>query len=154
EKGVRRLADKGIQVIWQTGKNFGNRGEKAAEGLKGVVVTQFISDMASAYRSADVVVSRAGAGSISELQALGKPCILVPSPNVAEDHQTFNARALSDIGAAILVKDAEAREHLVDEAIALFGDNAKREEMSRKIQAMALTDSAAHIADEVEKILA
>ncbi|MDE5975547.1 MAG: undecaprenyldiphospho-muramoylpentapeptide beta-N-acetylglucosaminyltransferase, partial [Muribaculaceae bacterium] len=95
EKGVRRLADKGIQVIWQTGKNFGNRGEKAAEGLKGVVVTQFISDMASAYRSADVVVSRAGAGSISELQALGKPCILVPSPNVAEDHQTFNARALS-----------------------------------------------------------
>ena len=153
EKGVRRLADKGIQVIWQTGKNFGNRGEKAAEGLKGVVVTQFISDMASAYRSADVVVSRAGAGSISELQALGKPCILVPSPNVAEDHQTFNARALSDIGAAILVKDAEAREHLVDEAIALFGDNAKREEMSRKIQAMALTDSAAHIADEVCNIL-
>ncbi len=107
EAGVKKIVDDGIQLIWQTGKNFGNRGPLAAKGLKGVVVTPFISDMASAYRAADVVISRAGAGSISELQNLGKPAILVPSPNVAEDHQTHNARALSDRGAAILVTDVE-----------------------------------------------
>lgn len=153
EKGLKKLVDNGIQVIWQTGKNFGNRGIEAAKGMKGVVVTPFISNMAAAYRSADVVVSRAGAGSISELQALGKPSVLVPSPNVAEDHQTFNARALSDKGAAILVKDIDARDSLVDTVLALIKDADRCKEMSEKIQSMALTDSAAVIADEVEKIL-
>ena len=95
ESGIRRLNEAGIQVIWQTGKNFGDRGTKAAKNLKGIVVTKFISDMAAAYAAADLVVSRAGAGSISELELLGKPAILVPSPNVAEDHQPKNARALS-----------------------------------------------------------
>ncbi|MDE6008403.1 MAG: undecaprenyldiphospho-muramoylpentapeptide beta-N-acetylglucosaminyltransferase [Muribaculaceae bacterium] len=153
EKGLKKLVDNGIQVIWQTGKNFGNRGIEAAKGMKGVVVTPFISNMAAAYRSADVVVSRAGAGSISELQALGKPSVLVPSPNVAEDHQTFNARALSDKGAAILVKDIDARDSLVDTVLALIKDEGRCKEMSEKIKSMALTDSAAVIADEVEKIL-
>ncbi|MDE6792042.1 MAG: undecaprenyldiphospho-muramoylpentapeptide beta-N-acetylglucosaminyltransferase, partial [Muribaculaceae bacterium] len=153
EKGLKKLVDNGIQVIWQTGKNFGNRGTEAAKGMKGVVVTPFISNMAAAYRSADVVVSRAGAGSISELQALGKPSVLVPSPNVAEDHQTFNARALSDKGAAILVKDIDARDSLVDTVLALIKDEGRCKEMSEKIKSMALTDSAAVIADEVEKIL-
>lgn len=153
EKGIKKLVDHGIQVIWQTGKNFGNRGVEAAKGLKGVVVTPFISDMASAYRGADLVISRAGAASISELQALGKPVILVPSPNVAEDHQTHNALALSQRGAAILVKDEEARETLVDRAISLISNNENLKEMSQKISEMAITDSARRIGDEVEKIL-
>ena len=90
EQGLASLNKAGIQVIWQTGKNFGDRGAKAAKGLEGVVVTPFISDMGKAYAAASLVVSRAGAGSISELELLGKPAILVPSPNVAEDHQTKN----------------------------------------------------------------
>lgn len=153
EAGVKRLNDEGIQMIWQTGKNFGDRGNVAAKNLKGVVVTKFISDMAAAYAAADVVVSRAGAGSISELELLGKPCILVPSPNVAEDHQTKNARALSDKGAALLVTDAEAREKLVDEIISLIADKKQLEDMSKEIKKLALPDSDEKIVDEIVKIL-
>lgn len=153
EKGIKNLAAEGIQVIWQTGKNFGNRGIEAAKGLKGVVVTPFISDMASAYRGADLVISRAGAASISELQALGKACVLVPSPNVAEDHQTHNAMALVAKGAAILVKDSEARDTLVSTALTLLDNPGKLSEMSQKINEMAILNSASRIADEVEKLL-
>lgn len=153
EAGLQQLLDKGIQVIWQTGKNFGDRGSKAAKGKKGVVVTKFITDMASAYAAADLVISRAGAGSISELELLGKPCILVPSPNVAEDHQTKNARALSDRGAAVLVTDAEAPELLIPSAIALLEDKSKLHSMSEEISKLALRNSDEKIADEVVKIL-
>lgn len=153
EKGIKRIADKGIQVIWQTGKNFGDRGPAAARGIKGVVVTPFISDMASAYRAADLVVGRAGAGSISELQVLGKAAILVPSPNVAEDHQTHNARALSERGAAVLVTDAEARDILVDTAIGLIGDKKKLADMQVRILEMGIADSDERIADEVCTLL-
>lgn len=153
EKGIKKLASLGIQVIWQTGKSFGNRGPEAAKGLKGVVVTQFISDMASAYKGADLVISRAGAASISELQALGKPAILVPSPNVAEDHQTHNAMALVNRGAALLVSDAEARDKLIDTACTLIGQPEKLEQMSKNIAEMGITDSAARICREVIKIL-
>lgn len=153
EEGIRRLADAGIQVIWQTGKNFGERGQNAAKGLKGVVVTPFITDMANAYKAATLVIARAGAGSISELQLLGKPVILVPSPNVAEDHQTHNARALSDRGAAVLITDAEAREKLVDEAMTLIANVPLLNQMESEILKMALNDSDALIADEVVKIL-
>lgn len=153
EKGIKSIADKGIQVIWQTGKNFGDRGPAAARGIKGVVVTPFISDMASAYRAADLVVGRAGAGSISELQALGKPVILVPSPNVAEDHQTHNARALSERGAAVLVTDAEARDILVDTAIGVIGDKKKLADMQARILEMGIADSDERIADEVCTLL-
>ena len=153
EAGIRRLYEDGIQVIWQTGKNFGDRGTAAAKNLNGVVVTKFISDMAAAYAAADVVVSRAGAGSISELELLGKPCILVPSPNVAEDHQTKNARALSDKGAAMLVTDAEARTRLIDEIILLINDKERLEDMSRRIKQLALPDSDEKIVDEILKII-
>lgn len=153
EKGLRRLLDNGVQVIWQTGKNFGDRGTKTAKGFKGVVVTQFISDMASAYAAADLVISRAGAGSISELELLGKACILVPSPNVAEDHQTKNALALSEKGAAELVPDSEARERLVDTALELISDKNRLKSMQEKISEMALRDSDERIADEVIKII-
>lgn len=153
EAGLKKLVGKGYQVIWQTGKNFGDRGPAAAKGLKGVVVTPFITDMAAAYAAADLVVSRAGAGSISELQVLGKPAILVPSPNVAEDHQTHNARALSDRGAAVLVTDADAPSQLVDKASELLGDSNRLSEMAAKISSMALRDSDRIIADEVCEIL-
>lgn len=153
EAGIRRLYEEGIQVIWQTGKNFGDRGTVAAKNLNGVVVTKFISDMAAAYAAADVVVSRAGAGSISELELLGKPCILVPSPNVAEDHQTKNARALSDKGAALLVTDAEARTRIVDEILLLINDKDRLENMSRQIKQLALPDSDEKIVDEILKII-
>lgn len=153
ETRIKDLVAAGIQLIWQTGKNFGNRGTEVAKGLKGVVVTQFITDMASAYKSADLVVSRAGAASISELQALGKPAVLVPSPNVAEDHQTHNAKALSDIGAAALVRDAEARDKLIDEVLELISNKEKLDDMSQKISRMATHDSDMRIADEVCRIL-
>lgn len=153
EQGLRRLAESGLQVIWQTGKNFGDRGLQAAKGLKGVVVTKFITDMAAAYAAADLVVSRAGAGSISELELLGKPCVLVPSPNVAEDHQTKNAMALVERDAAVLVTDAEARERLVDTVLELMADKRRLESMSANISALALRDSDERIADEVERII-
>lgn len=153
EAGIRRLYDEGIQVIWQTGKNFGERGTAAVKHLNGIVVTKFISDMAAAYAAADLVVSRAGAGSISELELLGKPCILVPSPNVAEDHQTKNARALSDKGAALLVTDAEAREKLVEDIIGLIHDKGRLQQMSMEIKRLALPDSDEKIVDEIVKIL-
>ena len=153
EKDIKELASKGIQVIWQTGKNFGNRGSEAVKGMKGMVVTPFISDMGAAYKGADLVISRAGAASISELQALGKPAILVPSPNVAEDHQTFNAMALVEKDAAVLVKDAEAREKLVETAISLISNPDKLRQMSDNISAMAITDSAKRIGDEVCRLL-
>lgn len=149
EKDVQRLADAGLQVIWQTGKYFGDRGEKAAAGRKGIVVTKFISDMASAYAAADLVVSRAGAGSISELQLLGKAAILVPSPNVAEDHQTKNALALVDKEAALYVKDAEAGDRLLDLAIATVQQPDTLNRLSNHIARLAFKDSANVIAREV-----
>lgn len=153
EARLRDLTDRGIQVIWQTGKNFGDRGPKAAKGLKGTVVTQFINDMASAYAAADLVVSRAGASSISELQNLGKPCVLVPSPNVAEDHQTKNALALVNKDAAVMVADAEAQAKLVDTVLTLIGDKERLAAMERNIAAMALTRSDDKIVEEIVKIL-
>jgi UDP-N-acetylglucosamine--N-acetylmuramyl-(pentapeptide) pyrophosphoryl-undecaprenol N-acetylglucosamine transferase len=153
EGGLEKILNAGFQLIWQTGKNFGDRGPCAAKGKRGVVVTSFITDMASAYAAADLVVSRAGAGSISELELLGKPCILVPSPNVAEDHQTKNARALSDVGAAILITDADARGSLVDTAVRTMADRRTLESMSSAISRLALRESDQRIVDEVIKIL-
>ncbi len=109
--------------------------------------------MGNAYAAANLVVSRAGAGSISELQILGKPCILVPSPNVAEDHQTKNALALVDKNAAIMVTDADAGETLADTVISLAADKKKLEAMSRNIAAMAMRDSDEAIVDEILKII-
>lgn len=153
EKGIRSLVDAGCQVIWQTGKSFLPRAKEAAKGLKGVVVAPFISDMAAAYAAATLVISRAGAGSISELEVLGKPVILVPSPNVAEDHQTKNALALSTRGAAMLIPDAESRQRLVNETIRLISDNDALRSMSDNIRKLALTGSDEKIVDEIVKIL-
>lgn len=122
--------------------------------MKGIVVTQFLTDMAAAYAAASLVVSRAGAGSISELELLGKPAILVPSPNVAEDHQTKNARALSDNGAAILVTDAQARQELVPAILKTMADTALLNSMGKAIRNLSLPGSDEKIVDEISKIIA
>lgn len=153
EKDLKRITDLGVQVIWQTGKSFHNRALAAAKGLKGVVVAPFVSDMAMAYAAASVVASRAGAGSISELEALGKPVVLVPSPNVAEDHQTKNAQALSTRNAAVLIPDADARNQLADALIDLIKDPKRREAMSENISKLALPNADEIIVDEIVKIL-
>lgn len=153
EAGVKSLADAGYQVIWQTGKSFIPRARAAAKGLKGVVVTPFVADMAAAYAAATLVVSRAGAGSISELEVLGLPVILVPSPNVAEDHQTKNARALESRGAAVLIPDVEARQRLVAEIQRIAANPDLLAEMSRNISNLALRKSDEKIVDEIVKIL-
>ncbi len=143
-----------VQFIWQTGKFYS---AEIAERLKGhemaqLKVLDFISDMAAAYRAADLVISRAGASSVSEFCLLGKPVILVPSPNVAEDHQTKNALALVHRDAALYVKDAEAKEQLLPLAIATVHDDAKLESLSKNVLKLALPDSARIIAQEVIKL--
>ena len=146
---IRKSED--IQLIWQTGKYYS---AEIAERMKGqelpnLVVTDFISDMGAAYKAADLVISRAGAGSISEFCLLGKPVVLVPSPNVAEDHQTKNALALVNKQAALYVKDKEATMLLLPLAIDTVKDAAKLASLSDNILKMALPDAADIIAKEV-----
>ena len=144
-----------VQVIWQTGKIYDQQCREAlqASGVKNVVQMPFISNMDMAYRAADLVVSRAGASSISELQLLGKAAILVPSPNVAEDHQTKNALALVNRGAAIMVTDADAVTALVDTMLDTVTDEEMVAQLGSNVEKMALRDAAEHIVDEVEKII-
>lgn len=144
-----------VQVVWQTGKFYDQQCKEALakSGVKSVIQMPFISNMDMAYRAADLVISRAGASSISELQLLGKPSILVPSPNVAEDHQTKNALALANRDAAIMVTDAEAPEKLVDAMLATVNDEDKLHSLSANVLRMALLNSAERIVDEVEKII-
>lgn len=144
-----------VQVVWQTGKFYDQQCKEALakSGVKNVIQMPFISNMDMAYRAADLVISRAGASSISELQLLGKPSILVPSPNVAEDHQTKNALALANRDAAIMVTDAEAPEKLVDAMLATVNDEDKLHSLSANVLRMALLNSAERIVDEVEKII-
>lgn len=153
EKGIPLFEKAGLQVIWQTGKRFSERAAKAVRGCKGIVTMPFIPDMAAAYAAADLVVSRAGAGTISELELLGKPCILVPSPNVAEDHQTKNAQALEKRGAAILIPDAQCPETLAQTAISLMNKPEHMAQMSQAIAALAYKDSDEKIADEIATLL-
>ena len=144
-----------VQVIWQTGKIYDQQCSEAlrVSNVKNVVQMPFISNMDMAYRAADLVVSRAGASSISELQLLGKAAILVPSPNVAEDHQTKNAMALVNRNAAIMVTDADAGAQLVDTMLATVADEVKTAELGNNVLQMALRDAAERIVDEVEKII-
>lgn len=142
------------QLIWQTGKYYHKEILERVKGreLPMVHITDFISDMGAAYRAADLVISRAGASSISEFCLIGKPVILVPSPNVAEDHQTKNALALVNRSAAIYVKDSEATTTLLPLALTTVSDEAQLKSLSKHILEMALPDSANIIADEVLKL--
>lgn len=150
-----KLKKSEVQVIWQTGKLYDEEAckllvDNPCENIKQM---PFIARMDMAYKAADLVISRAGASSISELCLLEKPVILVPSPNVAEDHQTKNAEALSTRGAALLIKDAEALEQLVPAAIDLVGQPEKLTAMSKAIATLAQRNSAARIVEIVCKIV-
>lgn len=151
--GLAELEKAGIQVVWQTGKTYYERCAAAAAGKESWLRCQaFLSDMATEYANADLVISRAGASSISELCLLGKPAILVPSPNVAEDHQTHNAMALVRKDAAVLVRDAEAGDQLVAEALKLITDTERLQTLSSNVLTLAQKDSARRIAEEVMKL--
>jgi UDP-N-acetylglucosamine--N-acetylmuramyl-(pentapeptide) pyrophosphoryl-undecaprenol N-acetylglucosamine transferase len=143
------------QFIWQTGKYYNKQimeRLKQHAPLANLVVTDFIADMGTAYRAADLVISRAGASSISEFCLIGKPVILVPSPNVAEDHQTKNAMALVNRQAAMFVKDADAPDTLLKLAVETVGDKEKLASLSSNIKQLALPDSADIIAKEVIRL--
>ncbi len=146
------LAKSDIQVVWQTGKGYIDMCRAAWEAAgkpANIEVHDFLSDMPDRYAQADLVISRAGASSISEICLLGKPSILVPSPNVAEDHQTHNAMALVNKEAAVLVRDADAAEQLVPTALALIQDEKKLELLHTNVSKLAQADSAKRIAEEV-----
>ncbi len=154
--GLEKIrANKGVQFIWQTGKYYYPQVMKTiqeAGEIANLHVTDFIKDMAAAYAAADLVISRAGAGSISEFCLLHKPVILVPSPNVAEDHQTQNALALVNKEAAIYVKDSDAEQKLIETAVIAVNNERKLKELSENIARLAPPDSARIIAQEVLKL--
>lgn len=151
------IRESGVQFVWQTGKFYYKSVLERLNGkgdLSMLYVTEFISRMSDAYAAADLVISRAGAGSISEFCALGKPVILVPSPNVSEDHQTKNALALVQKGAALHVTDADAPEVLLQTAIDTVRDSALLESLSRQIAGLGMPDAADVIAREVAALSA
>lgn len=153
---LSKLKEAGYQLIWQTGKNYAAQAQQAATAYEesGIKAYDFIKRMDLAYAAADVVVSRAGALSISELCLVGKPVILVPSPNVAEDHQTKNAMALVEKNAAVLVKDANAGEKLYHAAFDLMADKNRQQELAQNILKLGKPNAAATIVDELLKLIA
>lgn len=143
----------GASVLWQTGKLYAQECVAKAQGYDTVKAMPFISDMGMAYRAADIVVSRAGASTISELQLLGMAAILVPSPNVAEDHQRKNAQALADRNAAVMVLDADCRSQLATEVARLLDDEELCNIMKENVLKMALRDADEKIVDAIYQIL-
>lgn len=155
-KNFEKLKNSGIQIIWQTGKKYYPEVKDFFDkqtSTEGIVVTQFVNRMDLAYKAADLVISRAGAISISELALLKKAVIFVPSPNVAEDHQTKNAQALVDINAAIMVKDFNAENELVNMALEIIKNNNKITEMENNIEKYAKPNSTSEIVKIIEKLI-
>ena len=152
--GLQKLADNDIQLIWQTGKSYFEtaKQQSAAFESKNIKAVEFISRMDLAYAFADIVISRAGAGSISELCIVQKPSILIPLLTAAEDHQTKNAMSLVNKKAALLVKDNETKERLINEAIALINNENLQQELSKNCGLLALPNSTSIIAHEVLKL--
>jgi UDP-N-acetylglucosamine--N-acetylmuramyl-(pentapeptide) pyrophosphoryl-undecaprenol N-acetylglucosamine transferase len=153
--GLDKLIDAQIQVIWQTGKAYieNVKAQTSNKDLRKIRIFDFVKQMDLAYASADVVVARAGALSISELCLAKLPSILVPSPNVAEDHQTKNAMALVNEGAAVMIKDAEAKNRLVNEALTLLYDASQCKRLSENIGRLAKPNAAVEIVEEIEKLI-
>ena len=151
---IEKIGKSEFQLLWQTGKYYFDDAQKVVEesDCKNIKVLDFIIRMDMAYSAADIIISRAGAGTISELCLIEKPVVLVPSPNVAEDHQTKNAMALVNKNAAIMIKDTEAREKLIDSALDLIQNKEQIKILSENIKGMALRDSAKIIAKEVLKL--
>lgn len=153
--GLDKLNSADIHVVWQTGKVYYQKYKEILtekSQITNIEIYEFLSDMPDRYATADLVISRAGASSISELCLLGKPAILVPSPNVAEDHQTHNAMALVNKDAAVLVKDKDAAEQLVDTALQLINNNSRLKTLHTNILTLAQPDSAKRIANEVIRL--
>jgi UDP-N-acetylglucosamine--N-acetylmuramyl-(pentapeptide) pyrophosphoryl-undecaprenol N-acetylglucosamine transferase len=153
--GIEDIKKSDIQLLWQSGKYYFEEAEKAlmASGAQNIQLVPFIKEMNRAFQVADIIISRAGAGTISELCIVGKPVILVPSPNVAEDHQTSNARSLSDQQSAVLISDKLAREELVKDALSLIEDDVRKKNLSKNIGKLAIRDSAQRIINEVKKLV-
>ena len=153
--GIDKLIDSGVQVIWQTGKAYHEvvQAQMGKYDRRKIRVFDFLKEMDLAYASADVVISRSGALAVSELCIANKPCILVPSPNVAEDHQTKNAMALVEKDAAVLVADREARTKLVDEALKLLFDEHRAKKLSENISTLAKPRATEDIVNEIEKLI-
>ncbi len=154
EKHLPAIVAQDVQVVWQTGKYY-YKGiiERLGAYHPNVVILEFLNKMDLAYAAADVIISRAGAGTIAELCLIQKPVILVPSPNVAEDHQTKNALALTKNNAAIMISDSSAEDNLVPEALALLKDKERCKILSENIGKMALQDADIVIAEEVLKLV-
>lgn len=154
-ENINIINNSNIQFIWQTGKYYHNDIKEALKNksVTNLKILDFISDMGTAYKAADLVISRAGASSISEFQLIGKPIILVPSPNVAEDHQTKNAMALVNKKSALMVKDSEAQQKLIPLAIETVQNENKINSLSTNIKKMGIQNSANKIADEVIKLI-
>ncbi len=152
---LESIRNQEIFLVWQCGKLYLDELKPKVEAMEldNVVLLDFIQRMDYAYAAADVIISRAGAGTISELCLVGKATILVPSPNVAEDHQTQNALALSNLLAARMIPDTEASEKLLPEAIELLENEAERKAMGNEMKKLALPDAANQIADEVLKLI-
>lgn len=152
--GLQKFELNNVQLIWQTGRVYYQSTLESTKEHKGknIFVFEFISRMDLAYAAADIVISRAGASSVSELANLGMASILVPSPNVAEDHQTKNAMALVSKNAALIVKDSYARNDLVEQTISLIYDDARQQVLKKNIELLAHHDSANVIAKEVLKL--
>ncbi|WP_080905501.1 undecaprenyldiphospho-muramoylpentapeptide beta-N-acetylglucosaminyltransferase [Parabacteroides sp. Marseille-P3160] len=155
ETHLNLLLEAGIQIIWQTGRYYKEQVQTFLKDFPkdSIWCSDFISRMDYAYAAADLVVSRAGASSISELCLLKKPAILVPSPNVAEDHQTKNARSVADKGGAILIADADAREQLVPKAVETLSDDTLLQSLSKQIALLGKPHSAENIVDEIVRII-
>ncbi len=141
----------GIQVIWQCGKLYYNDYKKHSSDL--VKVEDFLNRMDFAYTAADIIISRAGAGSVSELSVVGKPTIFIPSPNVAEDHQTKNAQALVDKNAAVMIKEENLDDDFETIFCEIFDAHERQQELSENFKKMALPKATEHIVDEIEKLL-
>ncbi len=150
---VEELSQKQIQMIWQTGEYYYQHLDEKYKHLEGIKVVPFVQRMDYLYEVSDVVVSRAGALALSELCVVAKPCILIPSPNVSEDHQTKNATVLSNAGAAMLIPDNLAKEQLKDTLLGLIDDEARCKLMKKELEKIAQPDAAKLIADEVIKLV-
>jgi UDP-N-acetylglucosamine--N-acetylmuramyl-(pentapeptide) pyrophosphoryl-undecaprenol N-acetylglucosamine transferase len=153
--GFEKLVDAQIQVIWQTGRGYYDayKAQLGKFDLRRMRVQDFVKEMDLAYAAADVVISRSGALSVSELCIAGKPTILVPSPNVAEDHQTKNAMALVDKDAALLITDKEAKGKLVDAALKLLFDHQLCAKLTTNIKKLARPNATEDIVDEIDKLI-
>ncbi|WP_257668643.1 undecaprenyldiphospho-muramoylpentapeptide beta-N-acetylglucosaminyltransferase [Parapedobacter tibetensis] len=154
QQGLDRLAGADVQLVWQCGSYYYEELKRAVAGKyeEGIKLTAFLHRMDLAYAAADIIIARAGAGTIAELCAVGKPVILVPSPNVAEDHQTKNAKALVDKNAALMISDAEAPRKLVDAALSLLKDETQCKVLRTNIAKLAILDADEVIAREVLKL--